>query len=380
MNKMRHFVILFLFSMMALAIQAQTTMTSSNYPRQGTFAHTYSRDVSGVTLPSRGASQTWDYSGLSEESTATHNHMNATGDSVFTNVNTFQGMIYEADHFEGLSTTAWTLEGRRIYGEHFPLQAMTGDPLDSLIFLDHDDVFATPLDQLQFPASFSDAWTNSYMTHTPFELTVNAYMVVNAPGDAVEYKTCEYEVVGDGQLVIPMISGAPAPAREVILVRKIETTVDSTFLYGAPAPPPLMTAFGLVQGDITIDTTYNFYTPNLTSELLTVGPPNGLSATNWANYSIDAIPLGLEENISSSVAYPNPVESGNTFNIEFESGYGASFVKITSMIGQVVYEEETSFSGKLLQIEIPASIGAGRYILQVGSDKKRVKPILIQVK
>lgn len=387
MNKTLQLGILAMASLVALSTEAQTTMTDNNYPRQGTFSHSTAIDESGVTIPTVGSSQSWDYSGLSEETSVTHDHLDATGDPVFTGANnssvwyyTFQGMQYSANHYEGLDANAWTDEGRKIFGAGYSITATTGGADDSLVFLDYDDVYATPHVKLEFPASFGNAWTSAHERNSPYRLTVVGSGVVDVPGVVREFRTIESEVVGDGSLIIPLSTGGAAPARDVILVKEIITEIDSIFLDGVPAPPSLLAVFGLTQGDITVTTSYSFYTPDLTSELLYVLEPVGSLLTNRAQYSKDADNLGINEIVFSTAAYPNPVAGGSEFSIEFEGSLGDTYVQIVSMNGQVVFEGNVPCNNSHLQLTIPESIQEGMYYITIESTTTLVKPILIQVK
>jgi hypothetical protein len=362
---------------------AQTTITESNFPRSGTFTHLYASSATNIVLPSIGSGEEWNYSNLSEEASLIFDYTDATGDTVFTNANNsrvwnyiFQGMTYSADHIDGIDANAWTSEGRRIYGEGYSITSVTGGANDSLIFLDHDDVFAAPHLNLVFPASFGNSWNSVYERELPFLLTVEGSGVVNNPGTFTEFRTTELEVVGDGTLIIPLSNGGAAPARDVILVKETLTEIDSVFLNGEPAPPTLMAAFGLTQGETTVITTYSFYTPDFGSALLVVSEG---ATMNFARYSKDVDNLSLNETMVSTAAYPNPVSGGSIFNIDFNSDLGKAEIKIVSMNGQVVYEGEEVSINSSLQFRIPESIEKGMYYIQINSNTSIINPVLIQI-
>lgn len=373
------------FTLMGGSSYAQTTMTYANFQRMGTFDHSLHRDESNVALPSLGSGQSWDYSGLTAESSLTHPHTAVSGDATFTTSNnyspytgSFQGMVYHSDHFESIDANSWTKDGRRIEEVGFSLLTMTGGANDSLSFPAYDDVFT--LTQLQFPAAYGNSWSSVYETRIQYVLTVGAYGLDHVPGEKVGYFTSEYEVVGDGSLVIPLNSGGPAPALDVILVRNVETWIDSTFLAGSPAPTPLMNAFGLVQGDVGSDTTYLFYTPNLTSEVLTVGIPNALHTTNWAQYSGDAQFVGVKDQSEqmSLNGYPNPVLRGGDLHLNFEKPVVGT-VNLVSMTGQLVHTQALSGGTNNVSVAIPESLRTGLYCVQVITDDAAIKPQLIEI-
>lgn len=383
MKKLLLFSLFTSASISSFTVTGQTTITESNFPRSGTFTHLYARDLTDVILPTLGSGETWNYSSLSEEVLLTFDYTDATGDAVFTNADNsrvwnyvFEGMTYSADHIDGIDANAWTSEGRRIYGEGYSITPITGGANDSLIFLDHDDVFSAPHRNLEFPASFGNSWNSIYERETPFLLTVEGAGLVNTPGVFREYRTSDFEIVGDGSLIIPLSSGGSAPARDVILIKEIFTQIDSVFLNGEPAPPTLMAAFGLTQGETTVMTTYSFYTPDFGSALLVVGEG---SVSNFARYSKDVDNLGLKETMFSTAAYPNPVSGGSMFNINFNSDLGKAEIKIVSMSGQVVYEGAEISINSSLQFRIPESIEKGMYYIQINSNSSIINPVLIQI-
>ncbi|SFT87849.1 Por secretion system C-terminal sorting domain-containing protein [Lishizhenia tianjinensis] len=360
-----------IFAMSSLTLTAQTTITEANYQRTGTFSHTFGRDQSAVVLPATGSNQSWDYTSLAEETSVTHDHTAVSGDPVFTNANnssvwyyTFQGMSYSANHYEGLNASAWTVEGRKIFGEGYSITAVTGGADDSLVFLDYDDLYTSPHVQLEFPASFGNTWSSNYERSTPYRLTVVGSGVVNAPGEVREFRSVSSEVVGDGTLFIPLSTGGPAPARDVILVKEIITEIDSVFLNGSPAPTTLLSAFGLVQGTVTVTTSYSFYTPDLSSKLLYILEPVGSLSINRAEYSKDADNLSIDafSNQMELQVFPNP--SNGVFTLDLGERYYNGEVKIFDVSGKMVYHSSFECTQEF-QVQFAGIPGV--YLLEVST-------------
>lgn len=85
---------------------------------------------------------------------------------------------------------------------------------------------------------------------------------------------------------------------------------------------------------------------------------------NWA-----ATPLGLSDNVSPNtqvVVYPNPTKG--VFNIDFKNEINN--IRVSNMLGQVVYDEKMAISTPGTTKNIDLSIyGNGIYIINVSNDK-----------
>jgi len=93
--------------------------------------------------------------------------------------------------------------------------------------------------------------------------------------------------------------------------------------------------------------------------------------TKFSNISLDWVPsgLGTGDNVSPNtqvVVYPNPAKG--TFNIDFKNEINK--IKVSNMLGQVVYEEKVAVStpGTTKNIDL-SNYGNGTYIINVSNDK-----------
>lgn len=128
------------------------------------------------------------------------------------------------------------------------------------------------------------------------------------------------------------------------------------FLGGQPAPPALMSAFKLEQGESVSIEQYVFYAPgygfsiaayDLTEKYISYqslsGPTSNVESANIENLSV----------------YPNPVKSGASLNIS-NSAKNISNLVLVDISGKVVLENSISGNSNL---NIPNTITAGAYLL-----------------
>ena len=142
-----------------------------------------------------------------------------------------------------------------------PLASVTGGASDELTFVGNISQYDEP--KREFPINYGDSWSSTSNTNYEFLLTVAAFGLNNVSGAAHEEEAINYSVSGWGTLRLPDVNGGPAIEHEALLL-KSETTVTLTyFLGGAPAPAPLLAAFGLTQGATSTFKNYIFLVKGL---------------------------------------------------------------------------------------------------------------------
>ncbi len=258
-------------------LNAQVTIKKSNFPVQPGTDIYYSKSNTDIATPSEGPNQVWDYSGIPLGTQFSSQNEDATNDPdipnasirVLGNLN-FQGFKIPNYVYQSLDETGYKQVGLKSLDTTFPIDSITGGPNDVLRF----PPIARPHeggtgDLLRFPASYKDKWTDTYIAYTDFELTVGLFGLDQQPGVDKQYLTHTSEVVGYGELIIPLEDGTPSDPVEVLLIKSTTTRIDSFFLGGFPAPDALIGAFGTTQGAVTdLGVDYSFYTPDFPEVVL----------------------------------------------------------------------------------------------------------------
>ncbi|MEZ4958131.1 MAG: T9SS type A sorting domain-containing protein [Saprospiraceae bacterium] len=361
---------LFLFT---IALQGQVTIDQSNFLRGTTYTDTLANAMpSTLGTPSEGANQVWDYSALVaadfeyEEHFGVNNHPDfPTATSYYQNDLIFQGFVIQNFNYEAVDASGWSIVGQEIKNITYPIAAITGGPTDSLHFVGGNFAYPVPSDLLNFPMTYQDQWTTEITGNTPFELTVAAFGLNKTPGYRKRTVTTTREVVGYGELTIPTLDGTPSAPMEVLLMKSFTSAVDSVFLGGAPAPAPLMAAFGLTQGSTASSLDYLFYKPGFGSAVLFYSPdePGEFSFRPQAAEVVSGV---REAKLMQVRHFPNPVVSGQTLTIEMESPIANGLVRLIDMQGKLVMETtfDNSF-GQTVQLQTPNGTRAGLYLYQI---------------
>ncbi|MCF8373657.1 MAG: T9SS type A sorting domain-containing protein [Bacteroidales bacterium] len=374
---------IFTFCMVLIATVsvAQVTIDESSFLRPASFTDIVLKgDITGVTFPSEGPGQIWDYSMLARIDSIVSEYYDATLDPNIQNALnyhernlSFQGFPIPSNSYEGIDSLGWYELGRTTVGVKYSVSSITGMANDSLGFPAENQVFEGRNDQLIFPVSYQSSWQPQYNEYTEFELTVTNFGLNNAPGYLKRINNDSREVVGYGKLIIPKYDGSPSDSLDVLQIKVVRTAVDSFYLNGAEAPAMLLTAFGLSQGTSFSDSFYVFYKPNFVAPVLNIN----LSSSGQVS-TVFYRPDGAESTISvpeirstASKCFPNPAAAGQTVQIQStEELSKASRISIYDMQGRIIFNLPVeNISDNNYQIKIPENIAPGLYMLNLETPK-----------
>ncbi len=325
---------------------------------------------------STGANQTWDYSNVVRFRKDSVQYYSAA-DSLngFPDVHSFvdrdlvsptganiDGYLFYNYNASGFYTAAF-------YTAPFSesLTSFTGSPGDALVIPGQRLAYADSLYALKFPVNYQDSWSASANRIVNFNLTIAAFGLTNTPG---YFKATESEtrtVVGQGNIIIPDENGnamAPIPA---LMIRVNRSIVDSIYLAGSPAPPSLLTAFGLTQG-VTFNSSFVLFYPTTNSSMPVVGysvnaSNNPISFTYRPRIARLASGIGLNESVGNTLkVYPNPVSAGSSLHLDYSSTAQAEKYALYNLNGQLMQRGALAFGHRL---PIDADIPSGIYFLHL---------------
>ncbi len=360
---------------LAFGAMAQITITQSDFPRGTTFTDNFIVAAqTGLTLPTEGAAQTWDFAtGITPDTNYVRPRTDATADTDFPSALnkrssplSFQGFLIQQELYEAVDANGWYEYGAKLHAADYSLQNVTGNPNDSIHFLDHNDVYTGRADYLQFPLNYQDAWIGTRKETVNFELTVASSSLNRTPGSQVATFTFDREVVGYGTLQIPTANGSPSAPFDVLMIKSTRTVVDSFYLGGMPAPAALLAAFGLTQGQSDVHEAYIWYRKGFGYPVGGLSIENGLAGT--IDYRTEATTVSLDEwAISTSSVFPNPVAPGTTLTIEFDQETdGLIDFILLDLTGRKVFEQSgISSSQGMINTQVPESLDEGQYFYQL---------------
>lgn len=369
-----------ILSLAALPLFAQVVIDQSNFMRPAGFTDNgFQASATGVVTPSHGDNQTWDYSGLVNANPFATVWMDASGNTDFpTALNyrdqqlSFQGFPIPAQLYEAVDADGWYDLGRVLEEATFSITAISGGANDVLQFPAQVQEYEGRLNALDFPVEFEKTWTQSYIERTQFNLTVAAFGLDNAPGEAQRIHTQTRSVVGQGQLIIPDANGNPSGPLDALLIRIERSAEDSTFLGGAPAPAPLMSAFGLTQGSTVTEEYYAFYIEGFYHTPLNINlDDQGNVSSVFYRPSAAELATSIADgpNMDALRTYPNPIAAGETLTIAL-GNQTAVTVEMVDMTGRTVASSSIKeVNAGQARINLPASLTSGIYSVIVrGTD------------
>lgn len=360
----------------------QVTITYENFPREVAFIDSVYSSIlpQAYPLPTEGADQLWDYSNIAGTNLFEFEYLDASSETDFPNAFNkrnltlfFQGFEIAGTLFDSLDEDGWYEMGRRTEAVAHSITTLTGGANDTLFFPFNIDLFGERADFLEFPATYQSSWTGTYVETTPFELTVAGFGLQNTPGEQLRTITDSREIVGYGKLIIPDDNDDPSNEMDVLLIKSEVSIVDSFFLMGNPAPPALLGAFNVSQGQTSSSSAYLFYMPNYGKPVMRVAVnANGTEPSNIA-FRKDATrttstPTSLNEvSLNNKLGvYPNPVSTGQSVTVNFNTLVDNAEITLTDITGRTVHKNTINTPSEHTRLNIP-ELSSGVYILNVSA-------------
>ena len=383
---MQKIYLLVLLSAISGGISSQTpfTISESNFP---VFENqVFIGPLSTVPPLSPAANGNWDFSTYTSDETYT-NPFIAETDPFYTN----EGIdVYVLD-FKALTNTLgyyvyneFDFNGNGVYDrgiyvsqQEYPLTDFTGNPNDNITFPMQTYVYEGGRQTMKFPATYQSSWNSVSRRSVNFNITVSAFGLNNIPFQQVFSIFRQDTVIGWGKMRIHE-NGVPTIPYDVLMVRSVQFAVDSFFsANGAPAPAPLMSAFGISQGQHTgITNRYTMYREGYSRPLaiFNYGSNNFTPPANVYFDTQDLNTTGITQPGKASFAsllFPNPSTSGNlTLQIFGEAPVFDTYT-VFDMEGKEVQQEKAHLENGVLQIQLNDRMVNGTYSLKVTGAKKQ---------
>ena len=351
-------------------VQAQITLNSTNAPTdaQCQIPDTFNR-VKLNTLPdvSPKANATWDMTLATDSNIYTYNYNKAAASSAFPTA-TFiiprqyivtPGMRYDFDAMCDVNTNGIVYLGEHIDRQALPLAALTGDNADSLIFVTQDITYNMPEHDVKYPCTMGTKWTDDVTFSTNFILTVTSAGLNNTPGQRKTRRVTDFEVTGWGKMRVNDRNGNPTGYMDVLAIDRIETVSDSFFLGGAPAPPTLLAAFGLTQGQQITTYDRKYYRDGEYRGLLEIEYQDAAftKPIEIITHNQRLKPTSVDElKLQGISIYPNPV-TNSSFTVRVKGTQKELSYQLLNITGQQVAAGNVPANGNIsLQDNLPAGI------------------------
>lgn len=379
----------FSFTLFNSTLFGQITINRADYLMQFNQTDT-ALEMSSVNfpVPASGLNQFWDYSSYSNFPFAVQFDYDSTNNTTFPTANqdvlgdfVFQGgyLITATDYLE-LKSSSYVHLGTTTQYAAYSVANRTGGASDTLYFPQDNKTFNSPDTLLKFPMNYLDSNTCRPLDTVNFQLSVAGFGLNKTPGQVIYDLTIRNKIIGSGRMVIPQPFGLISDTMDVLLTRRIQTRRDSIFLGGAPAPGPLLSAFGLVQGQVVLDTTYKFYRK---------GYRNAVAEVDYLNKDV-LFYHNADVNVTTGInkvqvyknlkGYPNPVNKGAVFKFEAFDNLQRGLISLIDITGKTVLNQPVSGVFDL-QLKIPEAIKNGIYFIELvnlESNEKFINRIIVR--
>lgn len=221
-------------------------------------------------------------------------------------------LSYQTSDMQGITSSGLLSFGQALQRQAIPLVSLTMGANDSLVFNQQNIVYSSAKKNMAFPATTGSNWVSTYNYNLAFNLTVAAYSLNNVPGAQHTYITRTDSVVGWGKMRVKGTTGLVSGYMDVLAVKVAIQQRDSFFLNGSVAPTPLVTAFGLSQGQIHNSYYILYFRAGTPTALLSVVYSDASYATVSSAYAHAAklapAPTSVSElSLGNLSLYPNPL-------------------------------------------------------------------------
>lgn len=369
-----------LFSVLlaAMVSQAQIVINATDVPLPTTVNLL---EFSSATQLSNGTNQNWVVSSLTPVGPTTITYVPETvpywlglGADIYraNSKNLTSSLVYNIFLELDKSTSGFNEIGFNVPAQAYSISSFTGNPADSLIIPEQDITYSTPKTIIPFPFTSTSSFSNSGRRVVAFTMNAPALGLNNTSFTHVMNEVRKDSVIGWGTMRVYTPSGASAPY-DVLMDQIVNYSLDSFYMAGSPAPAPILSAFGVTQGQkVTANNAINFYRKGYYSYLfrLYYGADNTFTTITNAFATTDGVaPLGIqnhEEQSYQTLVYPNPCNSGS-LNVQLVGKtISEPTVVITDLLGHIIQEQQLNGQANgLLQIPINAAIKSGNYTLRI---------------
>ena len=364
--------------------QVPFTITADNYPIFGTQNFDGANMAnSNPLIPSSNGN--WDMSAYHSGTTASIDYpiemlqffVSAGVDVYRTSVKGLTPALgYLIDSEFDFNDTGVFDKGLYVGAQSYSLAPFTGNTLDSLTFPLQGYLYPVGRQLMAFPATYQSKWQTESRREVDFNLTVMAAGLNKTPSKHVFTYFRTDTIIGWGKLRV-YSNGAASVPYDVLIDRTIQSVVDSFFVGGAPAPPALLAAFGITQGQRLDDLyRYNAFREGNSTPLVIINYTDNNFSTPLDLYvdtdNLTTTSVGGPSQLDfATMVFPNPSNSG-ALNLQFAGNAPEhNFYEILNLEGRIVQSGLANLDAGLLQIQLNSQIPNGNYLLRMSGDKKQ---------
>ena len=393
---MKQYLLLVLCTIaLSMSMKAQITVQSTDFTLSATDKDSVVSKLMkrvGVTLPSRGNNQTWDFSsvrdsipdifylgGITQPATARPSAFSAAN-LESERVVFFQNFEIPSRDYHTLNASGYSFLGDSIAFSRFSLLLLTGSTADSLTFPAASRKLTTPQKIHVFPKTATSSVSTTCNQITNFSLKVGAFGLNNTSGYQSRTTTEKDTTVGWGTLKLRNPATGGVLNFNVLLQLKTIIGIDSFYLGGQPALPALLDAFGLVQGRRDTFSVFNFIGLGFKAAHMAM-ETNGNQTQVGRTFRAILPSLGLvsptRETNDYTVAtkvFPNPTTEGISFEFDKKTS-GDWHILMYDVAGKITGIQKVSAPQGLTthKVAFDNSIAKGLYFYNIVDENSLIR-------
>lgn len=265
--------------------------------------------------------------------------------------------------------------GTFTYGEHIDRQAytlglFTGDNNDSIVILNQDIMYSSPLTNMPYPAAPGiSAWASIFSYNTAMSFTYTAQSYNQAPVTKVSHVVRVDSAAAAGKIRSLRDDNTQGGWIDVLQIMSTTVTQDSFYVNGNPMPGNVLSQFGLSQGMMSTVYQYSFYRAGEVTPLLNAFYNDAqFTDLHSANLHRQRMPDGTSvadvRKAGSLIIYPNP--AGNDINFVLDKGLNRADYSLINVTGQVVAAGSAEAGNGVAHITV-TDVPAGMYYIRLSS-------------
>ncbi len=257
-------------------VRGQIVLNYRNHLVPPDIIYTYQGANGGVTVPTTGANQIWDYSSLVNAGLSisqpyipeTNPAFNGNRRQQIFNEHFGAGFfantyLHQKDNGSRLSTT-----GASVNRSAYSLFSITGNINDSIILLSQNIFYNGNKLTIPYPVHYLTGWLCNYNYVVNLQISLAAEGLNHAPLKYTTKVDIIHNVTGWGDMRIPTVAG-PGDFTPCLLLKSFSTRVDSFFVNNAPASNAVLNVLGFNQAQTTYQFLYHFKRVGLDQDLAT---------------------------------------------------------------------------------------------------------------
>lgn len=370
-----------LLSIISLQSTSQITLTQSNFGKLNAYNYLNGMGVGAFNYNGNGLNFDWannvlPYQGTMDYIPASDPYFTAQCDVYLEGTHSVSGLMYNVDYYYTTNANFYGENALYIPAQAYNQSATTGGANDSIIFPEQKILLSQAREIVHFPMTTGYTHTSDSRRAVNFNISVAGYGLSNAPAQNVFHTVRHDTVVGSGQMRVKSAAGT-SKYYNVLVMKSWQQTTDSFYLGGAPAPAPLLSAFGVTQGMTTnTNNRLYFFRENRAQALATVyyggAPFDSYTAIDVDGDSL-SFPNSIVDQQTNNIAYvlyPNPCRTNQIQVVLWDQTDEKLDYVMYDIRGQVMNSGTCLNKQGKIDLPLSAELKNGTYVLKILNRKK----------